>query len=78
MSSKKSEFPFYQKNTQNSFAYNSATKYCSEAVLYSKQAARYPLSLDIKTIAVAFLRAEAAFWKIEKNTQLQVCGTHPF
>ena len=25
------------KNTQNCFAYNSATKYCSEAVLYSKQ-----------------------------------------
>ena len=33
-------------------------KYCSEAVLYSKQMAGYPLSRHIKTIAVAFLQAE--------------------
>ena len=46
------------KNTQNCFAYNSATKYRSEAVLYSKRTAWYPLSPHIKTIAVAFLWAE--------------------
>ena len=36
------------KNTQNCFAYNSATKYRSEAVLYSKRIAGYPLSPYIK------------------------------
>ena len=50
---KKSELQFFSKNTQNCFAYNSATKYCSEAVLYSKQTAGYPLSLYIKSIALA-------------------------
>ena len=44
------------KNTQNFFAYNSATKYHSEAVL--KRMVGYPLSPHIKTIAVAFLQAE--------------------
>ena len=39
---------------QNCFAYISATKYRSEAVLYSKRTAGYPLSLHIKTIAIAF------------------------
>ena len=34
------------------------TKYRSEAVLYSKRSAGYPLSPHIKTIAVAFLPAE--------------------
>ena len=47
--------PIFLKNTQNCFAYNSATKYRSEAVLYSKRTAGYPLSPHIKTIAVAFL-----------------------
>ena len=37
-------------NTQNCFAYISATKYRSEALLYSKQLAGYPLSPHIKTI----------------------------
>ena len=46
------------ENTQNCFAYSSETKYCSEAVLYSKQTKGYPLSPHIKTIAVAFLQAE--------------------
>ena len=46
------------KNTQNCFAYNSATKYRSEAVLYSKRTAGHSLSSHIKTIAVAFLQAE--------------------
>ena len=46
------------ENTQNYFAYISATKYRSEAILYSKQTAGYPLSPHIKTIAVAFLQAE--------------------
>ena len=46
------------ENTQNCFAYISATKYRSEAVLYSKRSAGYPLSPHIKTIAVAFIPAE--------------------
>ena len=46
---KNSEFPFF-KNTQNCFAYNSATKYRSEAVLYSKQTAGYPLSPHKKIV----------------------------
>ena len=35
------------KNTQNCFAYNSATKYRSEAILYSKRTVGYPLSPHI-------------------------------
>ena len=50
------------ENTQNCFAYISVTKYPSEAVLYSKHMAEYPLSPHIKTIAVAYLQAEI-FWK---------------
>ena len=46
------------ENTQNCFAYISATKYRSEAVLYSKRTAGYPLSPHIKAIAGAFLQAE--------------------
>ena len=42
------------ENTQNCFAYNSAIKYRSEAVLYSKRSG----SPHIKSIAVAFLPAE--------------------
>ena len=46
------------ENTQDCFAYISATKYRSEAVLYSKRMAGYPLTPHIKIIAVAFLQAE--------------------
>ena len=49
---------FFFKNTQNCFAYISATKYSSEAVQYSKRSAGYTLSPHIKTIAVAFLQPE--------------------
>ena len=52
---KNSELKFFQKNTQKCFAYNTATKYRSEAVLYSKRTAGYPLPPHIKTIDVAFL-----------------------
>ena len=48
---------FFRKS-QNYFAYISATKYRSEAVLYSKRVAGYPLSPHIKIIGVAFLQAE--------------------
>ena len=47
---------FSEKN-ENCFAYSSATKYRSQAVLYSKCMAGYYLSPHIKTIAVAFLQA---------------------
>ena len=55
---KNSEVKCFRKNTQNCFAYNSATKYRSEAVLYSKRTAGYPLSHHVKTIALAFLPAD--------------------
>ena len=55
---KKNEVLNISENTQNCFAYISAIKYRSEAVLYSKRTAEYPLSPEIKTIAVAFLQAE--------------------
>ena len=55
---KYSELHLFQKNTQKCFAYTSTTKYRSEAVLYSKQMAGYPLSPHINTIDVAFLLAE--------------------
>ena len=54
----KTEFQSFFKNTQNCFAYNSATKYCSEAVLYSKRMAGYPLSPHIKNIDITFTQAE--------------------
>ena len=56
--SKKIRITIFSQNTQNCFAYNSATKYRSEAVLYAKRTAGYPLSPHIKTITVAFLQAE--------------------
>ena len=56
--SRKITISIISKNTQNCFAYNSATKCRSEAVLYSKRTAGCPLSPHIKTIAVAFLLAE--------------------
>ena len=55
---KNKEILNFFENTQNCFAYISATKYRSETVLYSKRTAGYPLSHHIKTIAVAFLQAE--------------------
>ena len=57
LSSKKMKFWIFS-NKQNCFAYISATKYHSEAVLYSKRTAGYPLSPHIKTFAVVFLQAE--------------------
>ena len=51
-------------HTQNCFAYNSASKYRSEAILYSKWTAGCPQSPHIKTIAIAFLRAETEEEKI--------------
>ena len=54
----KIEIVIFLENTQNCFAYISATKYRSEAVLYSKRTAGYPLSPHIKIITVAFLQAE--------------------
>ena len=56
--SEKNEIVIFLENTQKCFAYISTTKYCSEAVLYSKRTAGYPLSPHIKTITVAFLQAE--------------------
>ena len=62
----KNEIVIFLENTQHCFAYISATKYCSEAILYSKRTAGYPLSPHIKTIAVAFLGSVPAslhgFW----------------
>ena len=46
------------ENTQNCFPYILATKDRSEAVLYSKRTAGYPLSPHIKTIAVVSLQTE--------------------
>ena len=46
------------ENTHYSFAYISITKFHSEDVLYSKRTAGYPLSPHIKTITVAYLKAE--------------------
>ena len=40
---KKIEALNFFENTQKCFAYISATRYCSEAVLYSKRTAGYPL-----------------------------------
>ena len=54
----KSKILIFFENTQNCFAYISATKYRSEAVLYSKRTPGSPLSPYIKTIAVVFLQAE--------------------
>ena len=53
----RTSFFFFSKNIQKCFAYNSATKYHLEAVLYSKRTVGYPLSPHIKTIDVAFFRA---------------------
>ena len=54
----KVKFWYFSQNTQNCFAYISATKYQAEAVSYSKQTAEYPLSPHIKTIALAFFSKE--------------------
>ena len=63
------------KNTQNCFAYNSATKYRSEAVLYSKPTSGYPLSPHIKTIAVAFLQADSEGQESRSRLGLETKGT---
>ena len=42
----KNEVLNFFKNTQNCFAYISATKYRSETILYSKQTARYLLHMS--------------------------------
>ena len=60
---KQNSFGCFQRNSEIKFFLKTpktvqATKCCSEAVLYSKQLAGYPLSPHIKTIAVAFLPAE--------------------
>ena len=52
----KNEILTFFKNTQNCFAYISATKYCSEAVLYSKRTRGYPLSHNLETISVAICK----------------------
>ena len=81
--SKAFSFWFFFENTQNCFAYNSATKYRSEAVLYSKRTAGYPLSHHVKTIAVAFSQLsnkatkKLYFEHFRKNTQLWAYGAHP-
>ena len=58
----KNEVLNFSENTQKCFAYISATKYRSVAVLYSKRTTKYPLTTHIKTITVAFLQAEI-YWK---------------
>ena len=54
---KNAEFLFFTRHP-NLFAHNSASKYRSEAILYSKLTSGYPLSPHVKTIAVAFVQAE--------------------
>ena len=51
------------KNTQNCFAFISATKDSSVAVLYSKQIAGYPLLPHIETIAIAYKVSDKALTK---------------
>ena len=65
----------YFKKHPNCFAHNSATKYRSEAVLYSKRTAGYPLSPHIKTIATAFFTS----WVIkqQKCSIFKVLKKHP-
>ena len=48
----------FSKDTQNCFAYNSVTKYHSEAVLYSKRTIEYPLWPHIKIIVVTSVWAD--------------------
>ena len=70
----KIEIVTFLENTQNCFTYISATKYRSEAVLYSKRTVGYPLSPHTKTIAVAFYKLSnkatiyIEFHKFRKNT----------
>ena len=75
MFSKKIQNFIYFKKHPNCFAHNSATKYRSEAVLYSKRTAGYPLSPHIKTIAVAFFTN----WVIkqQKCSIFKVLKKHP-
>ena len=59
------------ENTQNCFAYISATKYHSEAVLYSKRTAGYPLSPHIKIIAE---QPKLYFEHFGEEKKLRACG----
>ena len=60
---KKIEIVIFLENTQNCFAYISATKYRSEAVLYSKRTAGYPLSPHIKDHCCSFFTS----WVIKQQ-----------
>ena len=71
---KKNEVLNISENTQNCFAYILATKYRSEAVLYSKRTVGHPLSSHINTIAVAILQAEI---KPQKSCILNILKKHP-
>ena len=71
---KKLEFCLFLENTQNCFAYFSATKYRSEAVLYSKRTAGDPLSSHI-AIAMAFFTSWAI--KQQKSCILNILKKHP-
>ena len=72
---KRRKFRIFFENTQKCFAYISATKYRSKAVLYSKLTAGYPLSPYITTINVAFFTS----WVIDqhKSCILNILKKHP-
>ena len=67
-------FHFFKKHPKL-FVYNSPTKYRSEAVLYSKRTAGYPLSPHIKTIVVVFFTS----WVIKQQKWciLTILKKHP-
>ena len=76
-------FNFVKENTQNCFAHNSATKYRSQDILYSRRTAEYPPSHHVKTIAVAFYKLSdkaknnVEFHQFGKITQFWTCCVHP-
>ena len=78
----KSEILNFFENTQNCFAYISATKHGSEAVLYSKRTQGSPLSPYLKTIAVVFFTSwvikqrKCCTLKVLKKHPLRECGAH--
>ena len=80
---KKIEILIFFLNTQICFAYISVLKCHSEAVLYSKRTAGYPLSPHIKTIAVTFFKLsnkatkKLSFENFEKKKQFWAYGVHP-
>ena len=55
---KNADFPSFFLNQLNCLLDISATKYSSEAILYTKRMGEYLLSPNRRTVAVAFLRAE--------------------